>query len=69
MALPGIANVLGVGAALFFRLSDPRRKKDILLDKKEKILKGPPLTASDSQKLVTIENEIKKLDREIERRV
>ena len=67
MGLPGLANVLGIGAALLYWRLDPREKKESLLDAKKKILKGPD-TNDRAARLATIDDELHKVERRIERR-
>lgn len=65
-SFPRIFEVLGVVSAIYFRLSDPRRKEDILLDQKKKILSGA-MTEKDSLRLAAIDEELLKVRREISR--
>lgn len=66
-AIPGLAQVLGVAASLLYRALDPRKKKERLLDAKEKILKGPH-APDRADKLGLIDGELLKVQREIDRR-
>ena len=68
MSLPGLANVFGIGAALLYHALDPRKKKEKLLDAKERILKSD-YSPARADKLMLIESELLKVEREIERRV
>ena len=69
--LPNLGTVLGVGAAAFFRLTDPRRKKQFLKKEKRKILNSPYDPEKEEQKMIrvkVIDDAIDDLDLEIDRR-
>ena len=67
MGLPGWGQVAGIGASLVYRFLDPRRKRESLLDEKEKILRQPQNDRA-SARLAWIDGELLVVQREIDRR-
>lgn len=68
MSIPGLMNVLGVGAALLYQALDPRRKKERLYEARKRIVQEPA-TPGRAQRLAVIDAELQAVQREIERRV
>ena len=67
MALPGIATVLGVGAAILYRALDPRAKEERLLNARDRIFKENP-TPARARKLAVLDDELVRVRRAISRR-
>jgi hypothetical protein len=66
--LPGIGTVLGVGAAILYRMSDPRRKEEQLLRARKKIT-SRFATPDSARRLGIIDDELTRVREEINRRV
>jgi len=67
MGLPGIPQILGMGAAIVYRWLDPRAKKDRLLDAKENIT-NLKANRDRADRLAVIDAELIRVQREIDRR-
>ena len=65
--LPGLANVLGVGAALLYHALDPREQEQRILNARKNVLKEPN-TPRRAERLLTLDGELQRVRAKIARR-
>jgi len=67
MGLPGWGNVAGIASSIVYRLLDPRRKEEKLIEEKKKLYKLPD-TDKRARRVAWIDNELVRVRRDISRR-